>query len=528
MYTIMRIHRAKLFLSVLFYISCAGIETYFAFLLGDILDFATTGQLQKMIVRVLLVGLFLVCSLIFSRIAIGFQTSYVSRVVESLKQKLMASLYSRELVQYEKKNDSYYMNLLSNDIDVIEKDYLMPKTQLTFQIAQFVLAIIGLIYISWKALLLFVLMFFIPLCIPQLFGKKLAHLKKQESTENENFTFVIKEQIMGMSEISMNNAKTSFLEKYQIQNARQQLAKKRSTSITKFVNEISIATSLMSQIGCMAIGGYLVICKEITVGGLIAAIQLLNNVFNPINGISKILALMKGTQEIRKKIESEFDEYSRIESDFDCYDNLEVEYKNVNVWYNINEPIITGFSANIKPRGLYAIIGESGCGKTTLIKCILKRHDNYSGQILFNGRSINEITDNNIYKQVGYVSQNTFLFNDSLIENITLGQIYSKEEIDDVISKVQLREFAKKHTIGLGDSGTKVSGGERQRIAIARALIRKPKILIFDEPTASLDPDTRDAINELIFGLKDYTRIVITHDQRNNYIDRFDECISLV
>ena len=104
---------------------------------------------------------------------------------------------------------------------------------------------------------------------------------------------------------------------------------------------------------------------------------------------------------------------------------------------------------------------------------------------------------------------------------------YSEKEIYDVIKKVNLEKLIEENRGKLGDLGQEISGGEKQRIILARALIRKPQVLLFDEPTTALDPGTRDSINEMIFSLTEYTRIVITHDRRPEYLVQFDEVIEI-
>lgn len=524
---IMKKHRLRKTAAILCYTIYAAIETYFALVLGDVVDYASKGQMTAMLTSVTIAVLLLAGSLLFTWVGLRFRTSYVANVIEELKKKLMESIYNRGLMKFSNQSDSYYLNILSNDMDIIERDYLMPETLQLYYVASFLLSAAALFYISWKALLFFVVLFLLPMFIPQLFSRILAKLKKSESEKNEEYTFAIKEQIMGMSDIVMNLSVKSFLHKFSEINHIQQQAKKNSTLISKFVNEVSSVVSFMAQLGCMAVGGVLVIRQEITVGQLIAAVQLLNSIFNPMNALAQIRTSMNGTADIRRKLENEYDEPAAPDHKIKVTAKCDINCKDLNIWYKENTPVIKNFSFAFSSRGVYAVIGESGSGKTTLMKCLLKKHDQFSGNITIGNRDIRDLTPNEVYRHVGYVPQNVYLFNDTLEKNITLGEDFSKEEILTVIEQMNLNKVLNEHDGELGDSGNKISGGEKQRIAIARVLIRQPEIIIFDEPTAALDPETRDAINELIFGLKEYTRIVITHDQRKEYIEKFDSCISI-
>ena len=518
--------RAFLVFSAVAYTVCALLETVCALILGNVVDDAVNGNMNALIGHTLaMIGIVLV-SLLFYWIAIRLRRTYVMMSIASIKNSVMSSVYNRGFLAFQDNPDSYYINLLSNDVDVLEADYLHPRPVLLFYIAQFVFSIVALLIISWKATLCFILLFLIPLIIPQLFSKILTKRSQRVSEENEQFTFVLKEQIQGMAEIVENLSVLSFMKRFVDANNRQQMAKKRSGTAQTFVNEISAACGLISQLGCMAIGGALVIGGDMSAGELIASIQLLNSVFGPINGISQIVAQKQSAKPIMEKIASEL-QTERASASSAGVNSCDITYNNLRIWYKEEKPVISDFSCNFQQGKTYAVIGESGKGKTTIFKCLLKRHSQYEGDILIGGQDIRAISAEDIYGLIGYVPQNAYIFNDTIEKNVTMYGEYSKEDIANILKQVNLSHLSQEHCSALGDSGEEISGGEKQRIALARAMIRKPQVLVFDEPTTALDPDMRDSINELIFSLEGYTRIVITHDRRPEYLKCFDEVISL-
>lgn len=138
------------------------------------------------------------------------------------------------------------------------------------------------------------------------------------------------------------------------------------------------------------------------------------------------------------------------------------------------------------------------------------------------------MSDSYIYANVKYVSQDTFLFNDSIANNITLYRDYDKNEFEKVVCQTNLGELIKSYgEQSIGDFGNKISGGERQRIALARALLKQPEVIIFDEPTSALDPINTKEILETIFTLENVTRIVVTHIWDKDLLDKFDGVIRL-
>jgi len=168
-----------------------------------------------------------------------------------------------------------------------------------------------------------------------------------------------------------------------------------------------------------------------------------------------------------------------------------------------------------------AIFGKSGSGKSTIVDLLFRLFYQDKGEIRVNGINLNEINLQSWRKMIGYVSQDVFLFNGTIAENISMGS--EKATMEDVINASKLansHEFIKKLSNGyntlLSDRGFNLSGGQRQRIAIARALVRNPKILIFDEATSALDSESERIIYNSITTLsKTKTIIIISHDLRN-------------
>lgn len=518
--------RGILVFSAAAYALCALLETVFAVILGYVVDDAISGNMKQLIWHTVAnIGIILVSLLLYWG-AIHLRRTYVMKSVSSIKNGIMSSVYNRGLLAYHENSNSYYINLLSNDIDVVETDYLLPRPVLLFYIAQFVFSFFALLYISWKATLCFILLFLIPLIIPQLFAPVLAKRSRRVSSENESFTFELKEQIQGMAEIVENRSVHSFMKRFVDANERQQRSKKKVGTAQTFVNELSSACGTISQLGCMAVGGALVIGGEMSVGALIAAIQLLNSVFSPINGIAQISAQKQNAKPIMEKLTAELQMIPAPSSSGSVLSG-DIVYNQLCAWYEEEKLVIRDFSCHFDEGKTYAVIGDSGRGKTTIFKCLLKLHSKFSGDIHIGGQDVRALSAEDIYGLIGYVPQNAYLFNDTIENNITMYGDYSQQEVAEVMGKVNLSDLAEGNRGTLGDSGAEISGGEKQRIILARALIRKPRVLLFDEPTTALDPDTRDSINELFFSLDGYTRIIITHDRRPEYLERFDEVISL-
>lgn len=194
-----------------------------------------------------------------------------------------------------------------------------------------------------------------------------------------------------------------------------------------------------------------------------------------------------------------------------------IEFKNVTFVYpGSNAIVLRDISFILKTGETLAIVGMTGSGKTTLTKLISRLYDIEKGDILIDGTNVQKYELNNLRNQISYIEQDIFLFSDSIKENISLGRNYSDEELHKAAKMAQAHDFImklpEKYNSEIGERGVQLSGGEKQRIAIARAFLSDPKILVLDDSTSAIDSETEERIQSAISEiLKDRTTILITH-----------------
>ncbi|MDU5111991.1 MAG: ABC transporter ATP-binding protein, partial [Clostridium sp.] len=291
---------------------------------------------------------------------------------------------------------------------------------------------------------------------------------------------------------------------------------------------ISMLFSYAMYVITYVIGGYFAITGAISVGLVISLSQLIGGVVAPLEQVPAILAEINSTLKIRNKLEQIINKEVHEEKGQDLRDlPLEILIKNISFNYKNSEVMaLNNINMKFKEGKRYAIVGESGSGKSTIAKLLLNFYKYNNGEIKINDIEISKIDSSYLYKTIGYIHQNIFLFDDTLKNNITLYNKYSDEEIMDVIEASGLSEFIKRLPKGLntsvGENGSIFSGGERQRIGIARALICKAKFLILDEATSSLDNITANEINNSVLSLQDTSTIVITHQLSYNLLSKCD------
>ncbi|WP_372881925.1 ABC transporter ATP-binding protein/permease [Psychromonas sp.] len=195
----------------------------------------------------------------------------------------------------------------------------------------------------------------------------------------------------------------------------------------------------------------------------------------------------------------------------------EISFEQVGFYYQPQRRILNNISFNVKPGQKVAVVGGSGGGKSTLVKLLFRFYDVTDGRIVIDNQDIREVTQHSLRRAIGIVPQDTVLFNDTILENIRYGRTdASKEEIEDAIDLAHLRGFINSLPDGemtmVGERGLKLSGGEKQRVAIARTILKKPAILVFDEATSSLDSYSEQQIMTAINNVsKGNTSLVIAH-----------------
>ena len=277
-----------------------------------------------------------------------------------------------------------------------------------------------------------------------------------------------------------------------------------------------------ARIIAIGIGGWLVIEGEITVGTLIAFLGYIAGLFGPVQGLSSIYSTARkatvSLEEIFKILNVQ--EHLGDAPDARPIDSLngEVEFVGVSFHYEqADRPLLDDVSFHVAPGATVAIVGPSGSGKTTMMALLMRFYDPVEGSILLDGRDIRTITQRSLRRRISSVLQDPLLFNDTIRNNIAYGRPEAtQEEIEEAAKAANIHEFVmrlpERYDTVVGERGALLSAGERQRVTIARAILKNPSILILDEATSSLDAESEDIVQEALERLEHgRTTFVIAH-----------------
>ena len=271
----------------------------------------------------------------------------------------------------------------------------------------------------------------------------------------------------------------------------------------------------------LALAAYQLTHEKMTLGDFVLINAFMMQLFIPLNFLGFVYREIKGSLA---NIEQMFDLMLRkpkVEDSAEASElNLtqaEIKFEDVSFAYNIKRPILKNISFTIKSGQKVAVVGESGSGKSTLVKLLFRFYDCDSGKITVDGQNIRQVTQHSLRKNIGIVPQDTVLFNDTLFENVQYGAPEaSTEKVQNAFKLAHLSDFVSRLPEGVetivGERGLKLSGGEKQRVAIARTILKNPKILVFDEATSSLDSQSEQAILSAIKEVAEHrTSLVIAH-----------------
>ncbi|GAC14488.1 ABCB family ABC transporter ATP-binding protein/permease [Aliiglaciecola lipolytica] len=279
-----------------------------------------------------------------------------------------------------------------------------------------------------------------------------------------------------------------------------------------------IATAMTSM---MAMAAYGVAAGEMTIGDFVLINAFTMQIFMPLNFLGFVYREIRGSLANIENLFSLLGKTSKV-TDENKDKELQVAgasitFSNVSFSYRNDRPILENMSFKIAPGEKVAVVGESGAGKSTLVKLLFRFYDLSQGQILIDNQDISKVALQSLRKSIGIVPQDTVLFNDSILENIRYGRPdATNEEVQHAIDLAHLRKFVISLPEGVktqvGERGLKLSGGEKQRVAIARTILKKPPILVFDEATSSLDSQSEKAILDAIKDVSQgHTSLVIAH-----------------
>lgn len=358
--------------------------------------------------------------------------------------------------------------------------------------------------------------------IVMIFNKLYKKLNRAEMENNANLTAYILESINGIQTVKSYNAER----KVEINTENKFIKLLSSMFSLNLVQNIQVSlktlVGLIGEVVILCVGGISVINGNMTIGGLITFNSLLIYFLDPIKNLINLQPSMQTAIVAAERLGEILDlEVEKTKKEYNKLTPVslrgDIEIKSLKFRYGMRSMILNNINVHIKRGQRIAFVGESGSGKTTLAKLLLHMYKIESGEILINGNNIEDIKIESIRDKIAYVSQETFLFSGTILENLAIGNSdINMEKIIEVTKLAKahsfINELPQRYETQLEENGGNLSGGQRQRLAIARAILKNPDILILDEATSNLDAITEKELGETIRNYsKDMITIFIAH-----------------
>lgn len=462
-----------------------------------------------------------ICSAIFSYIQGIIMTNISQKLAYRLRKEVSKKINKLPMKFYDNKTHGEILSVITNDIDTLSQNLNIEATQVISSVATIIGILIMMFSIDWIMTLVALLTLPLSIVIIAFIMKKSQGYFKSQQDYLADVNGEVEEMFSNQNVIRVFNAENKMISKFEYDNNKLADVAWKSNFVSGLMHPIMNFVGNLGYVVIAILGSYFAIIRRITVGNIQSFIQYTKNFTNPIAQIAQISNMLQSMVAASERVFEFLDEEEEKEKNkkFIPTNKIEgsVEFKNVKFGYNQDKIIINDFSAKVKPGQKIAIVGPTGAGKTTIVKLLMRFYDLNSGEILVDGHNINDYKKEDIRGLFGMVLQDTWLFNGTIMENIRYGRLEATDdEVIEACKMAHVHHFIQTLPDGynmiLNEETTNISGGQKQLLTIARAILADPKILILDEATSSVDTRTEILIQKAMDKLMEgRTSFIIAH-----------------
>lgn len=480
-------------------------------------------DLEKIKNIAIVVALLYFISSLFTFIQSISMTEVANRFAKKLRNSISEKINRLPLTFFDKNSVGDILSRVTNDIDTIAQSMNQSLASLFSSIVQFLGTIIMMFYTNWQMAVTaivsstfgFIFMFLI-------IGKSQKYFSMRQKSLGK-LNGHIEEVYSGLNIVKSYNAKNYVLDKFDKANYGVYKANQMSQFLSGLMMPLMIFIGNLGYVAICVVGAVLTIKGKITFGVIVAFMSYVRLFTSPLSQIGQAMTSIQSTAASSERV-FEFLDEKEMDDEKEKTEYLDpqkafgnIEFKNVEFTYDGNKkPTITNFSAAIKKGQKVAIVGPTGAGKTTMVNLLMKFYQINKGDIIIDGKSINDLKRENIHDLFTMVLQDTWLFKGTIRENILFNRKdISEKRLKDVIKSVSLDHFIKTLPKGLDskiDDDDSVSQGQRQLLTIARAMIDDKPFLILDEATSNVDTRSEELVQEAMDKLaQGRTSFIIAH-----------------
>ena len=470
-------------------------------------------------------GFVVLCAVLFL-LKYASEPRFIARAMRQYKELAFQKLTEKSIASFRDESTAAYLSALTNDAASVEADYLAQQLAVITKAVTFFGALFMMLWYSPLLTAIAVGVTALPLAASLLTGGRLQAAEKQVSERNRDFTAALSDCLSGFAVVKTFKAEREIFQLFAESNRALEQEKFSRRRLKVLIGMIGAVTGLVAQLGVFLAGAWLALSGSgLTAGTVILFVNLMNFMIGPVSELPALLAGRRAALGLIGKLADALEKdgsaggsrtLSRLEHG--------IELRDVSFGYEEGKDVLHHVSARFEAGRAYAIVGGSGSGKSTLLNLLLAENTGYRGSVLLDGTELRELSPEALYGLMSVIHQNVFVFNASIRDNVSMFREFPQKALDEAIRRAHLRELldARGADYLCGENGKGLSGGEKQRVSIARSLLKKSSVLLVDEATAALDVQTAHQVSSDILDLTGMTRIVVTHSLEEALLRRYD------
>lgn len=519
-------------LAVFAALAAGSLNLILSWIIQQLMDTAAgkSGALSFRTLLLISAGFVLLCAGL-SLLNYASQPRFLERAMRQYKDFAFKKLIGKSISSFRDESAASYLSALTNDAASIETNYLAQMLAMITKAVTFIGALLLMCRYSLLMTAIAAGLTVLPLIASLLTGNRLQAVESRVSERNGEFTAALSDCLAGFTVVKNFKAEQEIFRLFAQSNKALEHEKFTGRRIKTLVGMIGAVTGIFAQLGVFIAGVYLSMKgSSMTPGAVVLFVNLMNFIISPIAELPGLLACRKAALGLVDKLAAALERSSSREGS-ETLNRLEhgIRLENVSFAYEPGKTVLHGINAEFEAGRAYALVGGSGSGKSTLLNLLMAAETNYSGHILADGIELSDISTESLYGTMAAIQQNVFVFNASIKDNVSMFRDFPKTEMDEAIARAHLgaliRERGEDYLCG--ENGSGLSGGEKQRISIARSLLKKSSVLLADEVTAALDAQTAHRVSSDILDLQGITRIVVTHTLEESLLRRYDKIFVL-
>lgn len=460
-------------------------------------------------------------SMFFSYIQAFIVTGVGQNITYKFRKKISEKIHKLPMKYFEERTTGEILSRVTNDVDTISQSLDQSLTQIISSITMIIGVLVMMFSIS--PLMTLVTLIIVPLSvvlIALVVGKSQKHFEAQQEYLG-HINGQVEEIYGGHDIVTVFNGKEEALKNFKETNEILYNSAWKSQFLSGMMHPIMTFVGNIGYVMVSILGGWLVIKNKIEVGDILSFTQYVRSFMNPIAQAAQVMNMLQSLAAASERVFEFLNEEEEPQTIPNPVSQEKIKgnivFKNVSFGYNKNKTIIHDFNATVKKGQKIAIVGPTGAGKTTLVKLLMRFYDVNSGSIEIDGHNIKNFDRNKLRDEFGMVLQDTWLYHDTIRENIRYGKLDAKdEEVEDAAISAHVDHFIRTlpegYNMVLNEESDNISQGQKQLLTIARVILNDPKILILDEATSSVDTRTEILIQKAMDTLMNgRTSFIIAH-----------------